>query len=1787
VRIGIVSAALLALLFTGPQARPADTATLSPQVVAVVPHKNKLQITVDLEHLHVKNPQGKLSAELLGPDGRPLARTTVSAVKDRPAHFRFDLPAPRLAADRLQLVCRWQGRRLAVPVQRVLLARAHETALAVSPELFAGSRAALRCQVHAVRSLTETLPLDGARVAVSLRSIDSRKVIPLGNGRTKKDGSAQVRFRVPEIPAGPYVLQVATRSALGGEQLDHKVRVKSEARILLVTDKPLYQPGQAMHLRALALRPFDLKPVAGAPLVFEVEDAKGNKVFKRAHKTSAYGIAHDDFQLADEVNEGAYQIRAILGQQQAQKTVTVKPYVLPKFKVQVSSDKRFYLPKETVKAEVQTDYFFGKPVAGGKIKVTASTFDVKFKAFQTWEGKTDAGGHAKFEIQLPDYFVGQPLQKGDALVRLEVKVTDTADHTETINRSWTVSDQPIRVSLIPEGGRLVPDMENRVFAAAYYPDGTPAVCSVKLWAGKEAKGKPLAEVKTNAAGLAEFSFTPRGDLFRDAPSGARGTEDDNEGGDDSGRAMPPRPVPDDTDDDNENPVMITEPGLEERMLFDMCAEARDPRGQVARVSAEVNGGSYSHNLLLRLDRAIYRGGDRLQIDVRTSAALPVVYLDVIKSGQVLLTRWLDVKDGKAESQLDLPQEVFGTLEVHAYQLLRSGAIVRDSRVVYVQPRKDLKIAVQTDKSVHLPGENGRIHFQVTDAQGKPAVAALGVIIVDEAVYALQEMQPGLEKVYFTLQEELLKPRVQMNFKPNEGVGDLVRQPVVPADKQQIARVLLTGVRPQPPALWQEHPVLKRQQQLESMVLNIGSQLYRYASAHHPFQQYDRKARAWQFRPALFQEMIKEYELAEEELTDPLGGRVTLQRLARMEKDFTAERLARAVNLERLDALTRAFLRYTTARRKRLLKGGKWTFPATILADAVQWHREGPEWLTDVWGTPYRLVKLDKKQDHLTSYSQLDYYLLVSAGPDRKFGTKDDVKWVNIDSDTRTKLATWWIKDEPRFMSPPWAGMIDRDEGVMKADKADENGGGGGDPTPRARARRTAMRRAQTRRIPAPERRKGGGGSDAGPAPRVREYFPETLKWDPAVITDSKGRATVALTYADSITTWRLSASASSQGGALGGVSAPLRVFQDFFVDLDLPVRLTQNDQITFPVAVYNYLKTPQTVTLELQKEPWFELLDRDGPTRSLDLKPNEVTSVKFRIKATGIGHQPLLIKARGSKLSDAIKRTIEVVPDGKRIERAVTDRLAGTVTRTITFPEYALPDASRLLVKIYPGVISQVLEGAEGMLSLPHGCMEQTSSSAYPNILVVDYLKKARVASPQVMLRAQQYLNLGYQRLLTFERPGGGFDWYGSGPPVVWLSALGLHEFSDMARVYPIDRGVIARTQKWLLKQQHEDGTWSDKRDEQDAAFSVRGSPKLLLTSYVAWALLESGQTGPEIKKAVSYIQGHLKDAGDNAYILALAANALAAWDAKDGGTLALLKKLDQMRKAVPEWQAACFPSRGQSLTYARGDSLTVETTALTVLAMVRTGRFTNSVNQALVYLVKSRGGHGTWGTTSATILSLKALLAGLGGARPKGKVDFTILVNGKAAARGAVTEENCDVLQAFDLKAHTRAGKNEVQIKVSGDTPMMYQLVGRHYEAWERHPPSKKQIMDIAVTYDRTKLSTRDLLKAKATLRYHGQLPTYNVIVDLGIAPGFTVDAGAFAALVKAKRIQRFSVTARQVTLYLGDVKPGDVRTFAYTLKPRYPIRARTPATVAYEYYTPKNRATARPVVLQVTDKK
>ncbi len=311
-------------------------------------------------------------------------------------------------------------------------------------------------------------PIVNAHVQVSLKP-DGGPTIPLFEGQTDETGSLPVSFHVPADAPAEAQLVVETESDAGRDRVEQAVTVEREYRLLLSSDKPLYQPSQTIHMRALALSTFDLTPARGATVNFLVEDAKGNKVFRQSMAASDFGIAAADFVLADLVNQGNYKLSVSIGDTTSEKTVEVRPYVLPKFAVNVSTDRSFYLPGERVEGVVQADYFFGKPVAEGQVQIVGSVWDVERTLLVDLLGETDENGTYAFSFDLPKYFAGSGLESGQAQFALEVTVIDQTDHPEQTSQVLPIAAQPLVIEAVAESGRmqgirvLKPGVENIVY----------------------------------------------------------------------------------------------------------------------------------------------------------------------------------------------------------------------------------------------------------------------------------------------------------------------------------------------------------------------------------------------------------------------------------------------------------------------------------------------------------------------------------------------------------------------------------------------------------------------------------------------------------------------------------------------------------------------------------------------------------------------------------------------------------------------------------------------------------------------------------------------------------------------------------------------------------------------------------------------------------------------------------------------------------------------------------------------------------------------------------------------------------------------------------------------------------------------------------------------------------------------------------------------------------------------------------------------------------------------------
>ena len=1473
-------------------------------------------------------------------------------------------------------------------------------------ELLAASDASLRVLVlnHDTGE-----PIEGVPVRIELADHRTDRTVRLADFTTDRWGSARPRLRLPDWQDGEYELRVSARPGWSDEVITRSVKLHRSWKLMLSTDKPIYQPGQVIRVRSLALARPDLKPVAGRDVVFSIADPKGNRIFRQADVTSRFGIASAECPLATEIIEGTYQVECQVGDTTSRTSVEVKKYVLPKFKIEVELDEPYYGPGQKVRGTVRADYFFGKPVEDGEVEIDVATTDVEPSTIRRLTTRTDSSGAAQFELNVPDSLVGREQDSGDARISVTVTVRDPAGQEQSKRITRVVTAQPIRVEVIPESGTLVRGVANTVYLLTSYPDGRPARTRIAVTGIDR-------ELTTSDLGVASVELTPRAD----------------------------------------------------RMGW--TVRASDDAGKIGRREVVLECGGTTGDFLVRADKAVYDGGETMRLVALGGGGEPV-FVDLVKDGQTMLTDVIPMSDGRGEYQVDLPPELFGTIELCAYRYGVEGLPVRKTRVIYVRQAGELSVQTTLDRDEYRPGERATLTFTLVDDQGDPTPGALSLAAVDEAVFHVLGQTPGMEQAFFTLEEELLEPVYEIKaWSPDFSRG------VSSAEKARLEQALFA-----------------------------------------------RAGRRTPDRDAFLRELIDRYGEGNERVLDVLE-RPDFEQL--LEHVWVPEEL-------------KLLLREQT----RIHSLSTSTYPEKSQRITTT-RQQGLKWVNRAWG--------------LVGF--FAFWVVIAFLGNLVFRTQITLVEVVVVVGIIIVLIALLLPavQASREAARRSQATNDLKQLGMAFANAQDDG-----------------------RVPG----EGAETPEGAAPPRLREWFPETLLWRPELVTDDDGRATLEVDLADSITTWRLSASAVSAAGKLGAGQSAIRVFQPFFVDLNLPVALTRGDEVTVPVVVYNYLDEAQTVRLALAEAPWFEPLDE--LEQEIELASGEVHSAGFTIRVEKVGLYDLRVDAHGSGVADAVKRPIEVVPDGRRVEKVASGTLQPDAEFDCTVSPEAIEGSVKAIVRLYPSSFSQLVEGLDAIFQRPYGCFEQTSSCTYPNVLALDYLRRTGKSVPEVEAKARQYIHLGYQRLLGFEVAGGGFDWFGHPPANRTLTAYGLMEFEDMARVHDVDPDLIQRTREWLLDQRQFDGSWLPEGHRMHVDPTRSGDlVRLSTTAYVAWSVFGQHSGDPRAAATRDWLAAHRPESIDDPYVLALVANALLAIQSSGRAAQPYLDRLEGLKRRSDDgklvwWQQGDL---GRTMFYGAGRSGSIETTALGALAMIEAGQCPGTTRQALAWIAQQKDAFGTFHSTQATILALKALLAGTGkplGGEKERRIE--IALDNQTVQSVVIPADEADVVRQIDLSAEVVGGGRRLALSDRSRTGTGYQVTLVHYVP-ESDVAQDKKPLSIELAYDKTELAVDDTVTATATVINNQPTPAPMVILDLPIPAGFALQADDLAELVEAGTIAKYQTTARSAIVYLRRLEPGKPLTLRYRLRATMPVKVTVQPMRAYEYYDPDTQVTSAPGHLTVT---
>lgn len=531
------------------------------------------------------------------------------------------------------------------------------------------------------------------------------------NITTDADGMAQWRASAKETVLAGRLSDSLAFLELGSDEENGKA---AGHKGYVYTDRPAYRPGQTVYfkgvLRKRAGEGYNLPTLNRAHI--GVNDSGDKTVCEMDADVNAMGSFRGECSLTAGTALGGYTISASANGESWQGWFKVLEYRKPEFEVKQTPDRRFLVAGDTATVTLGAKYYFGAPVAKGKVSwriysQPAWGLSGDNDPGQSDEEDRDYGGYSDFigegDTTLDENgnaWISIVAQNHDMpyTYTLEVDVTDVSSRKVSSSAYLTVV--PSLVSLNVKSGSYLskPEAPVEIYLKAGSWEGAPRALPVDL--------EFVRQHYDRKSGISSWSTADSFSL-KTGPDG----------------------------------VARTTYSFPQSGYWQVKALARDPAGRTSMSTTSVwvweDGykweGSY-RDLEAEFDRKLYKPGETARLIVRSPGTGGSLLL-TLEGRDIKYRRKIPLKSMVEVVELPVDESYAPYIHVSAVTVLNGRFFSRTIPLrVDVQPAK-LDIQVKTDKSVYAPGDTVRLNITSTTAS-RPVPAELSLAVVDEAIFSV-------------------------------------------------------------------------------------------------------------------------------------------------------------------------------------------------------------------------------------------------------------------------------------------------------------------------------------------------------------------------------------------------------------------------------------------------------------------------------------------------------------------------------------------------------------------------------------------------------------------------------------------------------------------------------------------------------------------------------------------------------------------------------------------------------------------------------------------------------------------------------------------------------------------------------------------------------------------------------------------------------------------------------------------------------------------------------------------
>ncbi|MDR1678285.1 MAG: TonB-dependent receptor plug domain-containing protein [Prevotellaceae bacterium] len=1511
-------------------------------------------------------------------------------------------------------------------------------------------------------------------------------------------------------------------------------------KIYLHSDRTFYQPGEQIRYKIYVTDASNnLKEALSEMATVELLNPRGG-VDKSFSVYIKNGEGASSCYLPSDAPGGLYKLRAYTAwqrnfdeQDSYTKDIFVQKAQMPLLLMNLDFKRKAYSAGDEMQASLEVKTQQNEPLENYPLSYTVN---IEGKTIQTTQARTDRNGKITLKAMLPT-----DIQSVDGTLNIMINYEGS---TEAISRSIPLVLNKLNLQFFPEGGYLIDNVEGNLAFKATNEFGKPADVEGEI---RTASGTLISRFRSEWMGLGSLRFTPQpGEQYH---------------------------------------AVITSPqGITQQYML--------PEAQATGYSMLASSPNKN----------------TLRLTVHTPNTEP--YFITVTAGETLITQDFTGSSELQQHSIDLSKLPAGVARV---TLLNRSGTEQCERLVYAGERAPMHIKITADKKEYLPGEEATLNIETYDAENNPLPAKLSLSVIDDKIHAFADdrqdnilswllmsselkgkvedasyyFNPEKEKAMQSIDYVLLthgwrrftwkdinNPNIEIkslpasvgyiggtvSYKDDKGNKTGVEADVWLVSYGQEKTVSKLRTKPSGKFLFTDVDRSGRIQLIANAVhfqnknIVIDTLSLDLRSLQKQSEE-EKIARAHGRRTGIILEGEKvietEKEIAsQEEIGDLFAEKPSLEELVVTGYGETARRdLSSSIVTISADPL-KATVSNAAEAMAGQMAGVQLTASESSPDANVQIRVRGGSSLTQSGGPLYIVDGMPVSDINDIPPSVISHIdVLKDASATAIYGARGANGVIVIttrDDDYRPSLPYYKNKGKNINYEPQYASILIPAVNAVSGLRESYN------------PRNYTKKAGETRRD-----------------------FRRTLYWNPSITTDSAGKASIKLYNSDAVAAFRAIAEGIG-GNKPGHGEGTFFTNLPFSITVKAPMYFCFGDTLQLPVILKN--QTDKTLKGTLindnynYEKDWywyrhhFNLLDTTMKEKELEIEPNSIISLYVPYVINNVsGYSPLNTFFKGRKAEDRVSRQIEVFPQGfpTRASFASADSTA-TYRFNINKPVNGSIQG-RFVMNL--SLLQQMLNGVEGLIRVPSGCFEQTTSKVFINAAAMSYLRQSGHSDLKTEKKLEDYIKTGYRKMISYEEPKGGFTWFGNGILNISLSAKCLMNLVEMKSfgIKGLDDDIITRTRQFILA--HRDGKGNFIQEKDKYYYSVPN--EVVGNAYTVYALSRAGISEIELEYKTAAAEAlQSKDM----YRLALMTNA--AYNYKDYPTGD--KLLNELNKVVEQYNYERV-NNSNTMTYSWGNSYNAEVNSLHLSALLRAKQADRElIAKAFNELSKWRGYSG-FGSTQATVLALNAL-TDYDKFYPVTIVDrnaqITLALNDTTIVRN-VPDKGAS-LRIDSLQNYLREGENQVKISYSGLQNVNY---GIDFGWTSLIPYSSPQCMvglTTGIDSEHKKVGETARLTTVIENKTNSSLPM--TIASIGIPAGAAPQHWQLKEIQEKAQADYVEIDKNFVVFYFVGMTPKEKRTINLDLRVETPGSFQAPASSAYLYYTDEHKVWNDGVKLKIT---